>query len=118
MATQIYTHIKQLINVRQQSQLVRGKELSELPIIYNGYLIIEDGIIADYGEMENFKKDFYNTKDWEGAVLPCWCDSHTHIVFAGSRENEFVEKIKGLNYAEIAATRMERLSTGNTSQGR
>jgi imidazolonepropionase len=103
MATKIYTHIKQLLNVRQQSQLLRGKELSELPVIYDGYLIVEDGIIADYGEMENLKKDSYNTKDWEGAVLPCWCDSHTHIVFAGSRENEFVEKIKGLNYAEIAA---------------
>ncbi|MEO6219927.1 MAG: hypothetical protein ABIO81_05830 [Ginsengibacter sp.] len=103
MASQIYTHIKQVINVRQHSQILRGNELAELPIIHNGYLIIEDGMIAEYGEMENYKKNYLTHEVCEGAVLPCWCDSHTHIVFAGSRENEFVEKIKGSHYAEIAA---------------
>ncbi|MEP6595110.1 MAG: imidazolonepropionase [Ginsengibacter sp.] len=103
MATEIYTHIKQLINVRQQSQLLRGKKLAELPIIKDAYLIIEDGIIAGYGEMKNFKKVSADGGDCKGAILPCWCDSHTHTVFAGSRENEFVEKIKGESYAEIAA---------------
>ena len=103
MSNQIYAHIKQLINIRQQSHLLRGKELRDLPVIDDGYLIIEDGIIAEYGEMKNFKKPLPNRADFEGSVLPCWCDSHTHIVFAGSRENEFVEKIRGLSYAEIAA---------------
>jgi len=103
MATQIYTHIKQIISARQQSQILRGKELSELPLIDNGYIIIEDGIIAECGEMKNYKKNYLNQEVCQGPVLPCWCDSHTHIVFADSRENEFVEKIKGSNYAEIAA---------------
>ena len=68
MATQIYTHIKQLINVREQSRLLRGKELAELPVIHDGYLIIEDGIIAEYGEMKDFEKASHDGRDWEGAV--------------------------------------------------
>jgi len=104
MASQVYTHIKQLISVRHKSQLLRGAELAELPIINDAYLIIEDGIIAEYGEMKNFKNySLISLQNWGGAILPCWCDSHSHIVFAGSRENEFVEKIKGLSYSEIAA---------------
>ncbi len=107
MATKIFINIQQLINVREQTHLLRGKELSELPVIENAYLIIEDGIIADYGEtsqIQNSKFKIQNSIDASGQfVLPCWCDSHTHLVFAGSRENEFVDKIKGLSYAEIAA---------------
>jgi imidazolonepropionase len=85
-----------------------GKDLSNLPVIENAYLLIEDGIIAGYGNMYELELNVPNMPqhvvDLHGQfVLPAWCDSHTHIVFAGSRENEFVDKINGLSYAEIAA---------------
>src|SRR5690606_31901912 len=78
-------------------------------VINNAYVVIEDHEIAEYGRMEDLSTEkigthyheIVNLKD--SFVLPCWCDSHTHLVFAGSRENEFVDKIRGLSYAEIAA---------------
>jgi imidazolonepropionase len=107
MASQIITNIKQLLNVREETHLLRGAALAELPVIQNAYLIIEDGVIATYGKMQNLPHSKFNIQHSIDAsaqfVLPCWCDSHTHLVFAGSRENEFVDKIKGLTYAEIAA---------------
>ncbi|HEY9361725.1 MAG TPA: imidazolonepropionase [Chitinophagaceae bacterium] len=102
MATQIFTHISLLAGTGNSSAFIRGKNLSNLPIIENGYLIVEDDVIAETGKMENFhfKK---NDVPLQTMVLPAWCDSHTHLVFAGSREGEFIDKIKGLSYAEIAA---------------
>jgi imidazolonepropionase len=95
-----------LVNVREQNQLLRGSALAQLPCIEDAYLIIEDGKIAGYGNMEQLQTSTakYQTVNAENAyILPCWCDSHTHLVFAASREEEFVDKIKGLSYAEIAA---------------
>ncbi|MDI3319020.1 imidazolonepropionase [Pinibacter soli] len=104
MSTLVIRNIAQLVGVREESILLRGDALRELPTIENAYLIIEDGIIADYGKMSDLQTSSANTIDANGAfVLPAWCDSHTHIVFAGSRETEFVDKINGLSYAEIAA---------------
>ena len=106
MATLI-TNIKQLVNVREGSTLLRGKELSILPCIENAYMVIEAGVIAAYGEMREIQNSTFknqNEIDASGQfILPCWCDSHTHLVFAASREEEFVDKIQGLSYAEIAA---------------
>jgi len=105
--TTLIANIKQLVNVREGSKLLRGKELSALPCIENAYLIIEDGIISDVGlmkEIRNPKSKIENQIDASGQfILPCWCDSHTHLVFAASREEEFVDKIKGMSYADIAA---------------
>ena len=107
MSSAIITNIKCLVNTRDQSKLLRGNELAELPCIENAYLIIEDGEIAEYGHMEQSKTQKLKSEiiyDASGQfVLPAWCDSHTHLVFAASRENEFIDKIKGLSYAEIAA---------------
>lgn len=107
MATTLITNIKQLVNVREQWTLLRGKELAQLPCIDNAYLLIEDGIIAAYGPMDaigNLRSTISNKVDATGKLLlPAWCDSHTHLVFAASREHEFIDKIKGLSYAEIAA---------------
>ncbi len=106
MATTIITNILRLVNTREENQLLRGKELAILPCIENAYLIIEDGIIAEYGEMDTMGPvgDEGNIIDAAGQfVLPCWCDSHTHLVFAASREDEFVDKINGMSYAAIAA---------------
>ena len=106
MATLI-SNIKQLVGVREESKLLKGKELSILPCLDNAYLIIEDGIISDFGLMKEIrdpKSKIENKIDASGQfILPCWCDSHTHLVFAASREEEFVDKIKGMSYEEIAA---------------
>jgi imidazolonepropionase len=99
-------NIRLLVNVRENSRLLRGAELSYLPCIENAYLIVENGKISAYGEMKQSPtvNAQLSTIDANGAyVLPCWCDSHTHLVFATSREEEFVDKIKGLSYADIAA---------------
>lgn len=105
--TTLISNIKLLVNTREIFHLLRGKELRELPSIENAFLIIEDDRIAEYGEMKDVKfrtSDFTTHYDAKGKiVLPSWCDSHTHLVFAGSRENEFIDKIRGLSYAEIAA---------------
>ena len=104
----IVINIRQLVNVRELSLLLKGSALAELPCIENAFLLVEDGIIIDYGPMYDLELKVphlpKNIVDAEGSfVLPAWCDSHTHIVFATSREDEFIDKIKGESYAEIAA---------------
>ena len=107
MPLTLIINIKQLVNIREESLLLKGKALKELPCIENAYLLIEDGIIAEYGAMQSIQPSTLNIQnkiDVSGQfILPAWCDSHTHIVFAESREAEFVDKIKGLSYAAIAA---------------
>jgi imidazolonepropionase len=105
--TTLITNISSLINTRTENKLLRGDELADLPCIDNAYVIIEDGIIADYGKMDDLIHTTWSfTESYDAAgrfVLPAWCDSHTHLVFTGSREEEFINKLKGLSYAEIAA---------------
>ncbi|HET6992471.1 MAG TPA: imidazolonepropionase, partial [Bacteroidia bacterium] len=101
-------NIRTLVQVRENSpKTVSGKAMNELPCINNAWLAVEDGIIVDYGTMENWP----GITDWsnlevidanEGHVFPAWCDSHTHLVYAGSREEEFADRIRGLSYEEIA----------------
>ena len=93
MSTTVIKNIAQLVGVREQNALLRGKALGELPIIENAYLIIEDGIIADYGKMSDLQTSGTNTIDAKGAfVLPAWCDSHTHIVLqAAARQNSLTK---------------------------
>ncbi|WP_338407721.1 imidazolonepropionase [uncultured Flavobacterium sp.] len=99
-------NIKELLQVRKSSILkISGAEMAILPTIKNAYLVIQNGLIADYGSMENLPEDLNPEKciDVDGKmVLPAWCDSHTHIVYAGNREQEFVDRINGLSYEEIA----------------
>jgi imidazolonepropionase len=108
MASRILTHIKQLLNTREDSSPLFGDALSRLPLIDDAYLLVEGDEIAGYGKMSSLKKDHAqlpsDQEDCSGKlVLPCWCDSHTHLVFAGYRENEFVDRIRGLSYSEIHA---------------
>ena len=101
-------NIKTLVGIHDVSvQKVSGEEMAKLPCINDAWLAIDEGKIADYGSMENFPgiEDwrFLEVIDAAGKfVLPSWCDSHTHMVFAGTRESEFVDKINGLSYEEIA----------------
>ncbi len=99
-------NIATLAGIDRQGLLRRqGQQMRELNCINDAYLLVEDGVIADFGsEADLVMPDGEVTViDAEGGtVLPSWCDSHTHIVYAGSREQEFVDKINGLSYAEIA----------------
>lgn len=106
--TTLVTNIGQLVNTPEQSKLLRGIEMAELPCIENAFLLIEDGIITDYGPMYELELKIPQLPkqviDAAGKfVLPAWCDSHTHLVFAKTREEEFIDKIKGMSYADIAA---------------
>ncbi|MCU7549130.1 imidazolonepropionase [Chitinophagaceae bacterium LB-8] len=105
--TTLFINIKLLVNVRNDSKLLRGSDLQNLPCIENAFLLIEDHVIADFGFMHQIPPSYLKipaTFEVTGKmILPSWCDSHTHLVFAGSREKEFIDKIKGLTYAEIAA---------------
>ena len=99
-------NIATLAGVDRQGLLRRqGRQMSELNVINDAYLLVEDGVIADFGREADLvmPEGEVTVIDAEGGtVLPSWCDSHTHIVYAGSREQEFVDKINGLSYAEIA----------------
>lgn len=111
-------NIKELVNVREEEFALplRGEEMNELPIIEDAYLLIEDELIIDFGEMSELdifeegisqldaiEASVERVIDAKGRVVfPSFCDSHTHLVYAGSREREFVDKIKGLSYKEIA----------------
>ncbi|NTS41285.1 imidazolonepropionase [Flavisolibacter sp. BT320] len=105
--TTLFTNIRQLVGCRDTWPMLRGADLAKLPIIENAFLVIENGHIASFGPMAELtfkKEDFTQHTDAKGKiVLPAWCDSHTHLVFSGSREEEFVDKIRGLSYADIAA---------------
>lgn len=100
-------NIQLLVNVRAQSRLLRGVDMSHLPCLEQAYLIVEGDTIADFGTMDHIPPSAFSIPhiiDAQGQyVLPAWCDSHTHVVFPASREEEFIDKIKGRSYAEIAA---------------
>jgi imidazolonepropionase len=98
-------NIQELLQVRKTSVAkVSGAEMAILPTIKNAFLILKDNLIEDFGSMQNLpeiKAD--KTIDATGRIiLPSWCDSHTHIVYAGNREQEFVDRINGFSYEEIA----------------
>ncbi len=116
MSNRILTHIQQLVNVRTDDRPLYGSEMAALPCLENAWLLIEGKEIAAFGKMDDLDKAIPNLPkeqiDCSGRlVLPTWCDSHTHIVFAGSRESEFVDKIRGMDYAQIHARGGGILST-------
>lgn len=103
----LLTNIKQLCNIETgeyRKSICAGADMKKLDCIENAWLLIEDGKIADFGDMEHAHAVVANDiVDVSGRlVLPAWVDSHTHLVFASSRENEFVDRINGLSYEEIA----------------
>ncbi|NBU81004.1 MAG: imidazolonepropionase [Flavobacteriaceae bacterium] len=101
----LFINIKELLQVRETSlDKVSGKEMAILPTIKNAYLLIENDCIAAFGSMKNCPKIVADkTIDAsEKMILPSWCDSHTHIVYVGNREQEFVDRINGFSYEEIA----------------
>lgn len=101
----LITNIKSLVQVEQTPRIaVCGQDMSSINCIDNAYLIIEDDKIADFGTMSQLQ-DTNADKIIDAKnrfVLPSFCDSHTHLVYSGSREIEYIDKIKGLSYEEIA----------------
>ncbi|WP_284652625.1 imidazolonepropionase [Flavobacterium terrisoli] len=98
-------NIKELLQIREANiDKVSGSEMAILPSIKNAFLLIENEVIAAFGSMNDCPKiNADKTIDATGkTILPSWCDSHTHIVYAGNREQEFVDRINGLTYEEIA----------------
>lgn len=114
MKEKLFINIKELVGVQEVSALKVGKEMDELNGIKDAFLYVKDGKIAQYGAMAQMPQELKDVA--ENAVLqsgvvvdatgkfimPAFCDSHTHLVYAGSREQEFTDKIKGLSYQEIA----------------
>ena len=100
----LFINIKELIQVRETPiAFLSGKEMNVLPTLKNAFLLVKKGLIADFGLMENCPDIEIKTIDATGKmILPSWCDSHTHIVYAGNREGEFVARIRGRSYKEIA----------------
>lgn len=107
----LINNIKELVQTEHSAQLkVSGKNMSKLNTLKNAYLLIDDGIIADFGKMENIKAsekvqsagDLFEIDATGKLVFPSFCDSHTHLVYPASREIEYIDKIKGLSYEEIA----------------
>ena len=106
MATTLIYNIATLGGIDRKGRLrLQGSEMAQFETLDNAYLLIKDGRIADFGSMESLPQlaaDVERVDAEGGMVMPSFCDSHTHIVNAGSRESEFVDKINGLSYAEIA----------------
>lgn len=114
----LFTNIGKLVQVEQGEPLLKrsGKEMSSLSVIDDAYMAVDGELISDFGSMDTLKIlaengiEYWQENqadeivDLKGAtVLPGFCDSHTHLVYSGSREREFIDKIKGLSYKEIAA---------------
>ncbi len=104
----LYSNIKQLVQIEdnhEQKNIVKGKAMNILPCIDEAWLLTENGIISDFGTMANLSPDIVTDQQFDCSgryILPAWCDSHTHLVFSHSREHEFVDRIHGLSYEEIA----------------
>lgn len=104
MKRTLITNIKSLVQVEDTArEAVCGKDMAEVKTIENAYLLIEDDKIANFGTMDTLSENADLTIDAKQRfVLPSFCDSHTHLVYAGSREIEYIDKIRGLSYEEIA----------------
>ena len=103
---QIIINIKQLVGILNNGMTrLSGEEMNNISSIENAFLEITDNLISGFGKMDDFQiNDKYSVFDAKGkVVLPSWNDSHTHLVFAGTREKEFIDRINGLSYEEIAA---------------
>ena len=101
----VFINIRELLQVRPQGQKsVAGDAMKTLPKINNAFLIVQNDCISDFGSMTDFRAqngdEIIDATD--RLILPCWCDSHSHVVYAGNRSQEFVDRINGLSYEEIA----------------
>lgn len=102
----LITHISKILHIDNQNRKhKRGHELGDFPVTENAWLLLTDGLIDDWGTMDSdMPKEFDETLSANGGmVLPTWVDSHTHLVYAGTREDEFNKRLHGMTYEQIAA---------------
>jgi imidazolonepropionase len=104
MPSLLLRNIKTLVQAEHQPKtVVKGADMAHLPVIHDAWLLMDHGVITGFGEMATCPDRADQVIDVSGRmVFPSWCDSHTHIVYAASREEEFVDRIRGLSYEEIA----------------
>ena len=115
----LFIHIKELLQTREKAELkVMGKSMSELPHIKNAFLRINGDTIHSFGPMDELVvEDSDEVIDVTGKIiLPTWCDSHSHVAYAGDRSQEFVDRINGLSYEDIAAKGGGILNSAQTLQ--
>ena len=115
----LFIHIKELLQTREKSEVkVMGKSMSELPHIKNAFLRVKGDTIHSYGSMNSLVIEASdNVIDvTDKIILPTWCDSHSHVVYAGDRSQEFVDRINGLSYEDIAAKGGGILNSAKTLQ--
>ena len=115
----VFINIRQLLQVRPKSQKkVAGMLMSNLPILENAFLAIENERISDFGLMEEYTSNDHDEiiDATDRLVLPTWCDSHSHVVYAGNRSQEFVDRINGLSYEQIAKRGGGILNSAKTLQ--
>jgi imidazolonepropionase-like amidohydrolase len=119
MSALLIKNIKQLVQVRENANSpIKGSAMADLPSITNAWVLVKHGIIEDFGSMDTCPEDPKAVVDATGKlVLPAWCDSHTHLVFADTREDEFVGRIKGLTYQEIASSEQRLKKTFTKALG-
>ena len=100
-----FVDIKEIVGVQPSGVLrLQGAEMASTGTVRNAWLTVDDGLISAFGPMDTLPEDTGEKIDCAGSILmPAFCDSHSHVVYAGSREGEFRDKIEGLSYAEIAA---------------
>ena len=102
--TTLFTNIQTLVGITSTSKLLKGEEMSKVQSIDSAFLLIDDGKIIDFGPQTDAPLRADKSIDAGGGlVLPTWCDSHTHIVFGGSREQEYLMRLQGKSYQEIAS---------------
>lgn len=101
---ELFINIKSLVQVRENQTVLKGRAMQELPCINNAWMLVENGKIKSFGEMSTCPYDATeNHTDCSNRfILPTWVDSHTHLIYSGNREQEFVARIKGKSYEEIA----------------
>ena len=115
----LFTHVKELLQTRPKSEVkVMGAAMKELPHIKNAFLRIQGDTILDFGAMDDLViQDTDDVVDVTGKIiLPTWCDSHSHVVYAGDRSQEFVDQLNGLSYEDIAAKGGGILNSAQTLQ--
>ena len=118
MSSTLITNIKSIVGIQTQDHnFKKGQEMNQVSTLEHGFILIENNVIADFGPMSDIpdRADFVMDAT-DRLVLPSWCDSHTHIVYAAGREGEYVDRLRGVSYEEIAKKGGGILNSANKLQ--
>lgn len=118
MSSTLITNIKSIVGIQTQDHnFKKGQEMNQVSTLEHGFILIENNVIADFGPMSGIPDRADVVIDaTDRLVLPSWCDSHTHIVYAAGREGEYVDRLRGVSYEEIAKKGGGILNSANRLQ--